>query len=89
MAALMEGILLAPDPALERSLVADYAANPDEGKCAIVTIQAQPQIDFSCPVVRKQVCSVSGEVIRLTLKAGQRDVAARLKSDLAAKYGCS
>ena len=89
MTALMEGMLLTSDPALEKSLVVDYAANPVESKCTVARSQGVFQIDFSCPAVRKQVCSVSGEAIRLTTKARGQDAAAHMKSDLAAKYGCS
>lgn len=89
MAALMQGVLLTSNPDLERRLVADYGDDPQAAKCAISYAEATPQIDFSCEIVRKQVCSVSGEVLRLARKGGAPDKAAKLRNDLAAKYGCS
>lgn len=88
MAALMQGVLLTSNPGLKRRLVADYADHPDEGQCAISYAETVPAIDFSCAIVRKLACSVSGEVVRVALKAGGRDRAAHLRSELAAKYGC-
>jgi tetratricopeptide (TPR) repeat protein len=88
MAALMQGVLLTSDPGLQRRLVAEYADAPEEGKCAISYAEAAPAINSSCGIVRKLACSVSGEVVRLGLKAGGRDRAARLGNELAAKYGC-
>jgi hypothetical protein len=72
MAALMQGLLLTSNKSLEQRLVAEYADRPDEAKCAISFAEAAPAINFSCGIVRKLACSVSG-----------------LKSDLAAKYGCT
>jgi hypothetical protein len=88
LAALIEGTLLTSDHDLQLKMIADYSDRPDERKCAISYAQAAPQIDFSCPVVREQACSVSGEVMQVAMKAGGRDMAARLKNELAAKYGC-
>ena len=88
MAALMQGVLITSNPALQRRLVAEYADDPGAAKCAISYAEAAPQIDFSCEIVRKQVCSVSGEVVRLAQKAGEPEKAAQLRNELAAKYGC-
>jgi protein O-mannosyl-transferase len=79
LAVLMEGMLLTSAPALQRKLVEDYAGRPDGKECAISYAKLAPEVDFSCPVVRQLACSVSAEVIR---------VAARMKNELAAKYGC-
>ena len=89
LAVLMEGWLLTSNPELQRKLMTDYADHPDESQCAISYAEAAPRIDFSCAIVRQQVCSVSGEVIRLGMKAGGRDQAQRLKNELTSKYGCS
>lgn len=88
MAALMQGVLLTSNPDLEKRLVADYADDPRAAQCAISFAEATPRINFSCEIVRKQVCSVSGEVLRLALKAGNPDKAAKLRNELTAKYGC-
>jgi hypothetical protein len=88
MAALMEGLLLTSDAAILRKLVAEHADDPDGGKCAISYAEAVPQIDFSCAPVRKQLCSVSGEVVRMGLKAGGRDFAERMRHEFTAKYAC-
>ena len=69
LAVLMEGWLLTSNPELQRKLMTDYADHPDEIQCAISYAEAAPRIDFSCAIVRQQVCSVSGEVIRLGMKA--------------------
>jgi tetratricopeptide (TPR) repeat protein len=88
MAALMQGLLFTSNKSLEQRLVADYADRPTDAKCAISYAEATPALDFSCGIVRTQVCSVSGEVVRLALKARGRDAAMRLKNELAAKHGC-
>jgi tetratricopeptide (TPR) repeat protein len=88
MAALMQGVLLTSNPDLQRRLMADYGDRLDESQCAISLAEAAPALNFSCGIVRKLACSVSGEVIRLSLKAGGQDKAARLRNELAAKYGC-
>jgi protein O-mannosyl-transferase len=88
MAALMQGVLLTSDPGLQSRLVADYADDAEERKCAISYAEAKPAVNFSCGIVRKLACSVSAEVVRMGLKAGGRDKAARLRNELAAQYGC-
>jgi hypothetical protein len=92
LAALMEGMLLTSGPALQRKLVEDYADRPgltgDGKQCAISYAKLAPEIDFSCPVVRQLACSVSGDAISVALKADGGDVAARLRNEWAAKYGC-
>lgn len=88
MAAEMQGVLLTSNPDLQHKLVAEYADDPRAAKCAISYAEAVPQINFSCEIVRKQVCSVAGEVVRLALKAGEPDKAAKLRNELTAKYGC-
>jgi protein O-mannosyl-transferase len=80
LAALLEGLLVTSDPSLQRALVAGYADDPEESKCAISYAEAVPAINFSCGMVHKQVCSV--------LNAGGRDTGARLKNELEMKYGC-
>jgi protein O-mannosyl-transferase len=88
-AVLMKGYLLTSDTELQRKLVGDYADHSGEAACAISYAQLAPAIDASCGIVRKQACLVSAEVVGLALKTGGRDKAARLKHELAAKYGCS
>jgi protein O-mannosyl-transferase len=88
MAALMQGVLLTSNTPLQQKLMADYGDRPDESQCAISLAEAAPALNFSCGVVRKLACSVSGEVVRLALKAGGREAAMRLKNELAAKHGC-
>jgi hypothetical protein len=87
-AVLMKGYLLTSDAELQRKLVSDYAGHSGEAACAISYAQLAPAIDASCRIVRKQACSVSAEVVGLALKTGGPDKAARLKNDLAVKYGC-
>jgi hypothetical protein len=88
-AVLMKGYLLTSDADLQRKLVGDYANKSGETACAISYAQLAPAIDASCGIVRKQACSVSAEVVDLALKTGGPDKAARLKRELAAKYGCT
>jgi hypothetical protein len=70
MAALMQGVLLTSNKTLEQRLAADYADRPDEAKCAISYAEAEPAIDFSCGIVRKLACSVSGLKKELAAKYG-------------------
>jgi tetratricopeptide (TPR) repeat protein len=88
LTALLEGALLTSDGPLLQKLVAAYSDNPDETKCAISYEKVVPQIDFSCTLVRKRVCSISGDLIRIRLKTAGAEAAMRFKKELAAKYGC-
>jgi hypothetical protein len=88
MAVLMEGMLITGDADLTRQLLAEYADNLEESRCAISYAEAVPRIDTSCAVVRKQACSVAGEVVRRGLEAGGPELAGRLTTELAEKYGC-
>jgi tetratricopeptide (TPR) repeat protein len=89
LAALMEGMLLTSGPGLQRKLVEDYGGRPDGKECAISYAKLAPEVDFSCATVRHLACSVSPDAIRVALKAGGPEVAARLRNEWAAKYGCS
>jgi len=88
LAVLMEGMLLTSGSTLQRKLVEDYADRPDGKECAISYAKLAPEVDLSCAVVRRLACSVSGDAIRIALKAGGGDVAARLRNEWATKYGC-
>jgi hypothetical protein len=89
LAALMEGSLITSDHRLQRKLIADYADRPEDRGCAISYARAAPEVNFSCPAVHKQVCSVSADVIRLGLKAFGRETAERLKNEFGVKFGCA
>jgi tetratricopeptide (TPR) repeat protein len=86
--ALLEGVLLTSDPVLMRMLAAGYAAGPGEYECAISYARGAPEIDASCGMVRRQVCAVSDELVRLGMKAGDPELVSRLRNELAAKYAC-
>jgi hypothetical protein len=88
IAALLEGVLLTANAGLVRKLAGDYADSSEESRCAIWYAGNVPQIDSSCAFVRKQVCAVAGDVIRVGLEAGGPDVGQHLRDQLAAKYGC-
>ena len=84
---LLEGALITSDSTLLQSLVKDYESNPAENQCAISYSQAEPSINYSCPIVRKQMCAITDGAIRTTMQVSGPNVASRLKDKLA-QYGC-
>lgn len=87
LAVAMKGYLITSESDLQKKMVEDYAYRPEEMKCAISFDGPAPAINFSCPLVKAEACSVSGEAMKIAAKAGP-ETAARLKNDLATKYGC-
>src|SRR5579863_518234 len=62
MAALLEGILVTSNATIEQSLARDYASSPAESECAVSREQGEPSINYSCAIVRKQLCSITDGV---------------------------
>jgi hypothetical protein len=87
IATLLEGTLVTSNATLQQMLVRDYASNPEENQCAVSYAQAEPSINYSCAIVRKQLCLITDGVIKTTMQVWGRDAASRMKDKLA-QYGC-
>jgi protein O-mannosyl-transferase len=88
IAALMEGILLVSNPLLPGKLAEDYENSPRDAQCAVGYAGTVPQINPSCPIVRKEACAVSADVVGLVGKTRGSEAAARVKNQIGAAYGC-
>jgi hypothetical protein len=88
IAALMEGVLSVSSPLLPGKLAEDCENGPQETQCAVGYVGNVPQINPSCPFVRKQACAVSAEVVRMVRKVRGAEAATRVTSQIAAAYGC-
>jgi tetratricopeptide (TPR) repeat protein len=87
LATLMQGVLVTSDAGLEQKLVQDYSGNPAESACAVSFAQAEPSLNYSCEIVRKEMCSVTDGVIRTALQIHGRVAAIRMRDKLA-QFGC-
>jgi len=86
--ALAEGLILTDDPGLQQKLVESYRTSDPTG-CETISRQEGLQINASCDGVRRDFCAASVDAIKLTLRAGRRDLAESEEHNLLENYHCA
>ena len=86
--ALIEGMILTSDAALEKDLLNLYSDAAFANTCVFVRNTDRREIDRSCIRVREHFCAASADVIKGRIEDGERDLARQLDARFSREYGC-
>ncbi len=87
-AQLMLGMLVTSDMGLRMRLIELYGRGLDQNHCAVMQGPNGPAINPACELVRKQLCGVSSDAVRISVNAGKANTAHALKNSFVKEYGC-
>jgi hypothetical protein len=86
--ALIDGLIVTSDAALETSLLDLYESDAFLKSCAVKRDAGTRAIDHSCLRVRENFCAASSDVVKARIADGRRDLAGQQQERGRREYGC-
>jgi hypothetical protein len=85
----LEGSIVAHDDKFMPLIRSIYASGLDRDKCAFINTEGQPTLNYSCPIVHRDICKASGEMILALIGRKQADLADKTKKRALTEYKCT
>jgi hypothetical protein len=87
LVALWDGYLITSDDSLRQQLADRYSGDASFGSC-VQSVHGGPELNLTCPIIHRQICSAAEQSVGIILAAGHRDAAFHMRDLAAEKFGC-